>query len=84
MRAVFVNVTIQDSGAAGTDCYLILSGNDTAGSGQRFDCAKVNDPWARYPSVLVPCDANGDIYYQIEASGAGTFDAYISIWSYYL
>ena len=25
-----------------------------------------------------PCDTNGDMYYRIEASGAGTFDAYMN------
>jgi len=32
----------------------------------------------------VPCNADGDIYYQISASGASTFDVWIQIWGYYI
>lgn len=28
------------------------------------------------------CDANGDIYYRIAASGAGTMDVWLEIWAY--
>lgn len=30
------------------------------------------------------CDANGDIYYQLTASGSGTMDIYLEIWGYWL
>ena len=33
---------------------------------------------------IVPCDANGDIYYQIAASGTGTMDVNIQIWGYWM
>jgi len=33
---------------------------------------------------IVPCDANGDIYYQCGASGAGTLDVWLDIWGYYV
>jgi hypothetical protein len=33
---------------------------------------------------IVPCDANGDVYYQIVASGTDTLDAILQIWGYFL
>jgi len=32
----------------------------------------------------VPCDDNGDIEYEIDASGAGEFDAYLAVWGFVL
>ena len=34
--------------------------------------------------MVVPCDANGDVYYQIVASGTGTMDVHLQIWGYWL
>jgi len=42
-----------------------------------------NDEYAREGNI-VPCDANGDIYYQINASGSGTMDVWIEIWGYWV
>ena len=33
---------------------------------------------------ICPCDANGDIYYQIVASGTNTMDCWLEIWGYWL
>ena len=52
--------------------------------GMAADCSgQTNDAWERN-SLIVPCDANGDIYYQIAASGEGTMDIYLKIWGYFL
>jgi len=83
IRAVLVYVYANDSGSAGGDCYIALSPNDTAGS-SAVNCylaGQVND-WTVYENGICPCDANGDIYYQIVATGAGTLDAWIQIWGY--
>jgi len=84
VKAVLIRWVIRDSGAAATDCTLYLSPVDTTlvgpGGG---DCHPVNDRQSRGSSV-VPCDSAGDIYYQISASGAGTFDAVLQIWGYLL
>ena len=70
-----------DSDSAATECYLILSPNDTAGQSIPFTCPAVNDRWGRF-CALVPCDSSGDIYYQIVASGTMTFDVVLEIWGY--
>jgi len=84
MKAVLLFVTVRDSDSANGDYYLILSPNDTAGQG--FACKAThaaNDSLHSY-CCIIPCDANGDIYYQIAAHGAGTFDAWIQIWGYFI
>ena len=42
-RAVLAHIEVNDSGSAGTDCYLILSPNNTAGQGLAVSCGEVND-----------------------------------------
>lgn len=81
IRAIDIYVAVRDSDSAATDTKLTLAPNNTAGEGFIFSPLPVNDRRFR-GSAIVPCDANGDIYYQIDASGAGTFDAWIAIWAY--
>lgn len=84
VKAVYVRLYTHDSGSASNSCFLILSPNDTAGSSavSSWPEGRANDkPEDSYG--ICPCDANGDVYYQIRASGDGTLDAYIQIWGYY-
>lgn len=84
VKAVLVDTYIRDSASAGGDYRLILSPNADA-TGTSFTCGGVaNDRWVGAGSALIPCNADGDIYYQIAASGSGTFDVYIQIWGYLL
>jgi hypothetical protein len=81
--AVLVRYAIRDSGSAANDCYLILAPNNTANQGPAAGCSGLaNDAWAR-GELIVPCNADGDIYYQIGASGAGTFDLSLQVWGYW-
>ena len=86
IKAALVRMIARDSGsAAGTGLFFSLSPNDTAGSTPmmvRLD-GLTNDYYAERTGVC-PCDANGDIYYQIAASGAGTMDCHIQIWGYWI
>jgi len=81
IKAALFFVGIRDSGSNGTDCWLILGPTNVAGSGLTADCHTVNDRWKRN-CLEVPCNADGDVYYQINASGAGTMDVYLQIWAY--
>ena len=83
VKAVMVTVAVRDSASQTSDTVLTLSPNNTAGVGIRFSPQYVNDRYGR-TSGIVPCNANGDIYYQIDASGAGTFDVVLQIWSYWI
>lgn len=83
VKAVLVRASVQDSGAGASDCMLILGPTDTANLGMVFNCFPSNDRWNRV-SAIVPCDANGDIYYQTIASGASTLDIDMRIHGYWL
>ena len=86
VKAVLAGVSLRDSGSAGSSsgCYLILSPNSTSYSGVYTYCAGLaNDAWTHH-NITVPCDANGDVYYQINASGSATMDVYLEIWGYWL
>lgn len=82
IRAVSVYWAWNDSGSAGADCWLCLSPNNTAGSGIFLGAYGLTNDKRIFGSAMIPCDANGDIYYQINASGASTMDVYLQIWGY--
>lgn len=82
VKAVLIKIALRDSGAAANDCYITLSPNDVAYEGAMGTrCLPVDDRWTMETGVC-PCDANGDIYYQIVASGSSTFDVILQIWGY--
>lgn len=83
IKAVLIALTIRDSGSASSDRWFLLSPNDTNFQGLGVTALPVNDRFSRY-SMTVPCNVDGDIYYQLSASGAGTMDVYVEIWGYWL
>jgi hypothetical protein len=84
IKAVLCNVAIKDSASAANDCFLCLSPNASALSGPKVACSGLANSKYGYGEVVVPCDANGDIYYQIAASGSGTATIFLEIWGYWL
>ena len=84
-KAIAVTIRINDSGSAGSSCWFALSPNNTASSwAQLFKIQGLtNDVQYLQGPVMVPCDANGDVYYQCVATGAGTLDVTIEIWGYW-
>lgn len=84
-KGIFVRLVARDSGSSAGYCQFALSPNATANSvaAQAYLQGVPNDVYVSVNGV-VPCDANGDIYYQIVASGTGTLDAFIEIWGYWL
>ena len=82
IKAINLGVSIRDSGSLNTDCFLIFSPNNTAGQGIGATCPRSNNAIYR-SGINIPCDANGDIYYQVQASGAGTLNAWITVYGYW-
>ena len=84
VKAVLVKVALRDSGSAAASCLFQLSG---ISSGTNYSltapASPINDRFAYY-SGIVPCDANGDVYYRINASGSATMDVYLEIWGYWV
>ncbi len=84
VKAIYVNIQLRDSGSSGGGYFLILSPNDTANSGIVTRIPQMTNDAIFNAAFVVPCDANGDIYYQISASGASTMDVNVNIWGYCL
>ena len=84
IKAISVLVAVRDAASAGTDAYLVLGPTNVATVGMSFSpYGRANDTWDR-GSAIVACDVRGDIYYQILASAAGTFDVVIQIYGYFI
>lgn len=83
VKAVLVSGTVNDSGSAlDTTVQLILSPNDTHDSGMVASPRGLTNDFRHDFAFTVPCNVDGDIYYQIDAHGASTFDVYLIIWGY--
>jgi len=83
IKAVLFRTGVRDSASATNDCYLILSPNSTNNQGMFVRCSGVaNDKYVN-SSIVVPCNADGDVYYQIKASGTDTLRAHLEIWGYW-
>ena len=85
VKAVLIRLVARDSGSSSATCQLAVSPNDTADIVvvQAYLQGFANNVYGTSSGVC-PCDANGDIYYQIAASGTGTLRAWIQIWGYWL
>ena len=83
IQAVYVKAVIKDSGSANADCRMILSPNNVNNSGISFNALPINDKEFSM-HLIVPCNPDGDIYYQIYASGDLTFAAWLSVWGWWI
>lgn len=84
IKAILVALTIRDSGSGSNDCVFLLSTNDDDNyQGMALGASSPNDRYTR-ASIIMPCTADGDIYYRINASGTKTMDVFMSIWGYWL
>jgi hypothetical protein len=85
VKAILVRLVARDSGSSAGYCQFGLSPNNTADSIsiQAYLQGVANDVYVS-TNGIVPCDANGDVYYQIIASGTGTLDAILQVWGYWL
>ena len=84
IKAVLVAGTIADSGSATADCSFRLSPNDTANQASvTLKIKGVENNYSMPYNGVVPCDSNGDIYYQIVASDTSTMRIILQIWGYW-
>lgn len=84
IKAVLVRLIARDSGSSSFNAYVDLSPSSGITSALSVrPGGKANDYWDENNGV-VPCDSNGDIYYKIGASGAGTMDVVLEIWGYWI
>jgi len=82
-KAVLLRVAARDSASIGTPGLYFCVGP----SATYCYALQAYPPGADVLSSntgICPCDANGDIYYKIEASGAGTIDCWLEVWGYWV
>jgi len=83
IRAVYVYTKINDSGSLAGNALLILSPVATANVGPYISkVTGFTDDYIKHDVGWIPCNENGNIYYQIAASGAGLMDVWLEIWGY--
>lgn len=83
IKAALFTISLRDSASQTNDCYFYIGATDVQFEGAGISCTYINDRWNR-GTLLAPCDANGDVYYELNASGSGTMDIYLGIIGYWL
>lgn len=83
IKAVLFFVAVRDSGSDATSCYIWLSPNDTAGDGLGINCSETAQRW-HTECLIVPCNEDGDVYWQGVASDVDTLDVTLEVWGYFL
>lgn len=86
IKAVLVRMFANDSASVSTSsCWIGLSPNDVDASlALVLRLSGVPNDMRQDEQGICPCDEDGDIYYQITASGTNTTDVWITIWGYWL
>ena len=83
ITAVLLYSDVNDSAALGTDGLYF-----TCGPSSSYYYSTLNAPIggdvSSIKTEMVPCDANGDIWYRIGASGSNTMDIRLQIVGYWL
>jgi hypothetical protein len=75
----------RDSAASGAEATIGISPTTDAGAYVvALELQGVPNDVFRSETGVCPCNADGDIYYQVVATGAGTLDAFLQIWGYWL
>lgn len=84
IKAVLFTLGIKDSGSAGAPCFARV-GPDIVDSHCLWHFIQgVPNGVVRTAVAWVPCDPNGDVYIQIDATGVNTMNVWIWIWGYIL
>ncbi len=85
IKAVYIKAEVKDSAAA--SALYALFGPSTTGLGNIGTYSVIAKPHENnvYAAAhgVVPCDANGDIAYRINASGVNTLNCVLEIWGYW-
>ncbi len=83
VKAVLALVVIRDSGSSSGDPNIVLGPTNDSNVGMALRCGGLANDSLTSGSMIVPCDGNGDIYFQNNASGTNTMDIWLQIWGYW-
>jgi hypothetical protein len=85
VKAVLVRVYCRDSASASTNnLYFALSSENTGTAQFAIRPSGLPNDYFADAVGIVPCDANGDVYYRSLTSGTGTMDVWLIIVGYWL
>jgi hypothetical protein len=82
-KAYNLMVSVRDSGSAGTDCYVSFKTSSGASPIAYVGASAINNRWHRCVR-FVPCGTNGDLWFDVVASGTQTLDVVIKVSAYYI
>ena len=74
VKAVNIKVSMRDSDSADGSSGIVFGPNATAWEGRGAQVSGIRNDAIMDFDLTVPCDVNGDIYYQTFASGTNTLD----------
>lgn len=80
-----LHVSIQDSGSSSGTAYCEIATSSSLAAQQRHrvECSGLaNDTFASQ-TIVVPADANGDLWFRGQGTGASTGEVYVSLVGYY-
>ena len=85
IKAVAIRLACNDSNSAASK-YLYFAVSASSGAPAPILARPSGLPNDYYTEAfgICPCDSNGDIYYQIEASGTDTMDCWMEIYGYWI
>ena len=81
VKAVLVRLACRDSAALGTTGLSIEVG-PSATYYYNVSTVAIGGDVVSSQTAWCSCDANGDIYFQVVASGTNTLDAWLEVWAY--
>lgn len=85
VKAVDVFISARDSGSLTGQALVALSPDNIADSYPvGLKLSNITNDRRMPGGGVVPCDENGDIYYQLAATGTKTLDVWIEIWGYWI
>ena len=85
IKAALMRMYCRDSASAGDDSlYFELSATLAGNPAIQLRLGGLPNDFYAMASGICPCDANGDIYFALAASGAGTMDCMIEIHGYWI
>lgn len=83
IKACLFVISLRDSASQTKECYFYIGATNVQYEGAGISCGYINDRWNR-GTLLTTCDANGDVYYELVASGTNTMDIHLGIKGYWL
>lgn len=85
IKAILVFISARDSASSTGQALVALSPNDVADSYPvGLKLSNITNDRRMPGGGVVPCDENGDIYYQLASTGTKTLDVWLEIWGYWI